>query len=266
MNYSVKSGNPEKQRVGCVIVGIYDRRKPSEAAETLDQACGGAISSALRRGDLDGKSGRSLILHNLPHMFCDRVLLVGLGRERDFDEAAFRKACALAARTVRNTGAIDAVSYLTHLPVKNRPLDQGFHWNVRQATLATQDEFYRFDACRGSKAKSDLPKYKLERLTFDVPRRSDLPEAERGLKEALAISAGVTLTKNLGNLPPNLCTPTHLAEQAQQLAREHASIKTRVLEREDLEKLGMGAFLSVTRGSRQPPKLILLQYSQGARG
>ena len=261
MNYFVKSSNPEKQRVGCVVVGIFDRRKPTAAAAALDKAAGGALGSALRRGDLDGKAGQTLVLHHVPKIYADRVLLVGLGRERDFDEAAYRRACLTAARAVRNTGAIDAVSYLTHLPVRNR----GFDWNVRQAVLVAQDEYYRFDAFRGDKAREDRTPQRLNRLTFDVPRRSDLPAGERGLAEGRAIGAGVALTKNLGNTPPNVCTPGWLAEQAQQLARQHG-LKVRVLEREEMEKLGMGSFMAVAQGSRQPPKLIVLEYLHGPKG
>ena len=262
MDYFVKSSNPEKQRVGCVIAGIFDRRNPSEAAAALDQASGGAIGTALRRGDLDGKAGQTLTLHHLPKLYCDRVLLVGLGREREFDEAAYRKACRAAARAVRLTGAVDAVSYLTHLAVKGRDV----HWNVRQALLAADEEYYRFDAFRGEKARQELPDYKLERLTFDVPRRSDLPAAERALKEGLAMAVGAGLARDLGNTPPNVCTPAHLAAQARQLARQHPAIKARVLERAELQKLGAGAFLAVAQGSREPPKLIVLEYAQGARG
>jgi leucyl aminopeptidase len=262
MNYYVKSSNPEKQRVGCVIVGVNDRRKLTEAAATLDQAAGGAIGTALRRGDLDGKAGQTLVLHHVPKIYGDRILLVGLGRERDFNEAAYRKACQAAARAVRTTGAIDAVSYLTHLPVKGRGID----WSVRQAVLAAQDEYYRLDAFRGEKPREDRAQNRLGRLTFDVPRRSDLPAAEAGLREGLAIGGGVTLAKNLGNTPPNVCTPTYLAEQALALAKQHGAIKVKVLGRDDMEKLGMGALLAVAQGSRQPPKLIVLEYWHGAKG
>jgi len=261
MHHLVKSGNPAKQRTGCVIVGVFDRRALTDPAGALDKASGNALGSALRRGDLDGKSGQTLVLHHVPKLSCDRVLLVGLGRERDFNEAAYRKACAAAARAVRATGAIDAVSYLTHLPVKGRDLA----WNVREASLTAQDEFYRFDAYRGEKAKDDLPALRLERLTFDVPSRSDLPAAEAALAEAQAVGAGVALTKNLGNTPPNVCTPAWLADQAQQLARQHPSIKVRVLDRNELKKQGMGAFLAVAQGSRQPPRLIVLEYLHGAK-
>jgi leucyl aminopeptidase len=264
MEYFVKSGNPEKQRVACVIVGIYDRRTPSDPAEVIDKAADGLIGGIMRRGDMDGKLGSTLVLHNVPGVFADRVLLVGLGKQRDFDETAFRKANVAAARALRGaTGAIDAVSYLTHLEVKGRD----FHWNVQQATLVTEDAYYRFDAMKGAQAREALPAYKLERLTFDVPRRSDLPSGEKGLAEALAIAKGVALAKDLGNLPGNVCTPSYLAETGLKLAAESGGlISTRILEEADMEKLGMGSLLSVSRGSRQPAKLIVMEYRQGPAG
>jgi leucyl aminopeptidase len=261
MDYFVKSGNPEKQRVACVIVGIFDRRSLTPAAETLDKASNGQIASILRRGDMDGKLGTTLVLHNIAGSFADRVMLVGLGRERSFDEAAFRKAIAASSRTLRNTGSIDAVSYLTHQPLKGRD----YQWNVQQAVLVTEDAYYRMDECRGEQSRAELPSYKLERYTFDVPRRSDLPSGERGLAEGLAIAKGVAYTKTLGNLPGNLCTPSYLAEQAQQMAKRYP-LKTRVLETAEIERLGMGSFLSVAKGSRQPPKLIVMEYLHGAQG
>jgi leucyl aminopeptidase len=262
MHSLVKSGHPAKQRAGCVIVGIFDRRTLSEPAAALDKASGNALGSALRRGDLDGKAGTTLVLHHVPKLLADRVLLVGLGRERDFDAAAYRKACAAAARALRATGAIDAVSYLTHLPVKGRDVAA----TVRDGALAMADEFYRFDGFRGAKAREELPVLRLERLTFDVPKRSDLPAAEAALTQAEAIAAGMAFTKDLGNTPPNVCTPSWLGEQAKALGREHRSVKVKVLGRDEMKKLGMGAFLAVAQGSRQPPRLIVLEYFHGAKG
>ncbi|HEX4872179.1 MAG TPA: leucyl aminopeptidase [Nevskiaceae bacterium] len=261
MEYFVKSGNPEKQRVACVIVGVYDRRTLSEAAEILDKVSDGALASVMRRGDIDGKPGQTLVLHSVPGTFADRVMLVGLGRERSFDEAAFRKANAAAARALQGLGAIDAVSYLTQLPVRGHD----FHWNVQQALLATEESFYRFDECKGAKAREEIHLPKLERLTFDVPRRSDLPAGEAGMSEALAVAAGQRLAKDLGNLPGNRCTPTYLAETAVKLGQEHG-FKTKILEAGDCEKLGMASFLSVARGSRQPPKFIVMEYLKGPKG
>ncbi|MGH8562417.1 MAG: leucyl aminopeptidase, partial [Nevskiales bacterium] len=171
-----------------------------------------------------------------------------------------RKANTAAARALQATGAIDAVSILTELTVKNRDPQ----WKTKQALLATDERFYRFDTCKGDSAPRH--KTKLERLTFNLERRSDLPAGELGLREALAISRGVAFAKDLGNLPGNICTPAYLAEQARELGKRHNKIRVRVLEQPEMEKLGMGALLSVAKGSRQPPKFIVMEYLAGNKG
>lgn len=262
MEFLVKSGSPEKQRVGCVVVGIFERRKPSSQAQALDAASGGVIASVMRRGDMDGAPGTTALIHNLPEdMFCDRILLVGCGRQQDFDRAAYRKACAAAASRLDTMGGVDAAHYLTELSIKAQ---DDYAWNVKQALLVTAQAFYRFEACRGAGYKKQ--QRKLSRLVFQVPRRLHLRAAERAIDEACAIADGISLTRDLGNMPANLCTPTWLAEQAKGLSREHPSISTKVLDEAQMEKLGMGALLGVSRGSSQPAKLIVLEYMQGAKG
>lgn len=259
MEFLVKSGSPEKQRVGCVVVGIYDRRKPSSQAQVLDDASDGAIGSIMRRGDMDGKLGQTALLHGLDKtMFCDRILLVGCGKERNFDERNYRKAVRAAAKRLDAIGGVDAAHYLTEMNVKGR---DDYRWQVKQALLVTQDVFYRFEACRGK----DYRKHerKLNRLIFQVPRRSDLPAGERGVREGEAIADGVNYAKDLGNLPGNICTPSYLAEQAHSLAKQYSTIKTSVLEEAQMEQLGMGALLAVSRGSREPAKLIVMEYMRG---
>ena len=91
MEFSIKSGSPERIRAGCVIVGVYEPRKLTAAGAALDRATRGQLAAALKRGDMEGKPGTTLMLHQLPRVAAARVLLVGLGRERDFDDAKFRE-------------------------------------------------------------------------------------------------------------------------------------------------------------------------------
>src|SRR5688572_10462475 len=98
MEFSIKSGSPEKGRTGCVVVGVFEGRKLSESCKAIDAAAKGAVTEVLRKGDLEGGLGKTLLLHNLAGVPADRVLLVGLGRERDFGEAAFRTAMSAAMR------------------------------------------------------------------------------------------------------------------------------------------------------------------------
>ncbi len=258
MEFNVKSGNPEKQRSACVVVGVFEPRRLSAAAEQLDEASGGFITNLVRRGDMEGKAGQTLMLYNVPNALCDRVLLVGCGKERDFNLRQYRKAVATATRALNEGGAMEGTFYLTELPIKGRDS----RWKMTQAVLAAEDALYRFEQL---KSKKSDPRRPLRKLTLSVPSRRELADAEEGVRIGQAMAHGVALAKDLGNLPGNVCTPSYLADQARGLAKQFKRVKAQVLERSDMEKLGMGALLSVSRGSRQPPKLIVLEYRGGAK-
>jgi len=256
MEYSVKSGNPEKQRSSCVVVGVFESRRLSAAAAALDKASDGFISGIVRRGDMEGTAGQALLLTHVPNVLCDRVLLIGCGKERDFDERAYRRAVATMASKLGECGATEAVSYLSDLSVKGRDAA----WRVRDGVQTVAASLYRFDHL---KSKKDSPRRPLKRVIFSVPSRRELAAGEEAVRVANAIIAGVNLAKDLGNLPGNVCTPTYLAERGLTLAEQFDSISAEVLGRAEMEQLGMGSLLSVARGSRQEPKLIVLRY-QGA--
>jgi leucyl aminopeptidase len=258
MEFTIKSGSPEKQRSACVVVGVFDNRKLSLSAELIDRASNGYISEIIRRGDMEGKLGATLLLHNVRGTLADRVLLVGLGKERDFRDKEFRQAIRAAVKLLNETGSYEAVIYLTEEKVKRREVA----WRVEHAVVVAMDAVYRFDQMKSTPAEVRRP---LRKLTLSVPQRSDLAAGETAAARGLAISHGIELARDLGNLPGNVCTPTYLAERAQELGKEFPDIKVTVLERAELEQLGMGSFLSVTNGSEQPPRFIVLEYDQSQR-
>ena len=257
MEFTIKSGSPEKQRSACVVVGVFDNRKPSLSAELIDRASNGYISEIIRRGDMEGKLGATLLLHNVRGTLADRVLLVGLGKERDFREREFRSAIRAAVRLLNETGSYEAVVYLTEEKVKRREVA----WRVEHAVVVAMEAVYRFDQMKSQPADVRRP---LRKLTLSVPQRSDLTSGEAAAARGLAIAHGMDLARDLGNLPGNICTPTHLAERAQALAQE-LGFKCEVFDRAKLEELKMGSFLSVTNGSDQPPKFIVLEYFGGPK-
>ena len=257
MEFTIKSGSPEKQRSACVVVGVFDNRKPSLSAELIDRASNGYISEIIRRGDMEGKLGATLLLHNVRGTLADRVLLVGLGKERDFREREFRSAIRAAVRLLNETGSYEAVVYLTEEKVKRREVAS----RVEHAVVVAMESVYRFDQMKSQPADVRRP---LRKLTLSVPQRSDLTAGEAAAARGLAIAHGMDLARDLGNLPGNICTPAHLAERAQALAQE-LGFKCEVFERGKLEELKMGSFLSVTNGSDQPPKFIVLEYFGGPK-
>jgi leucyl aminopeptidase len=255
VEFSIKSGSPEKQRTACVVVGIFESRKLSLPAELLDNAARGYLSDLLRRGDMEGKAGSTLLLHKVPGTEAERILLVGLGKEREFRENEYRAAVASAVRTLNETGGFDGTIYLTELPVKKRDVA----WRVRQAVQVAEETLYRFDQM---KSKKDDVRRPLRKLTFCVERRTELAIAEKSLTEGQAIASGMSFMKNLANLPGNVCTPTYLAEQAKSMAQEHG-LQVEVLGRAEMEQLGMHSLLAVAKGSHQPPQFIVVKYQGG---
>ncbi|MDN0076562.1 leucyl aminopeptidase [Crenobacter sp. SG2303] len=252
MEFNIKSGSPEKQRVACVIVGVYESRKLSFAADLLDRTANGFISDVLRRGDMEGKLGTTLLLHSLPHSLCDRVLLVGLGKEREFRAKEYREAIRASIKALTLTSANEAVSYLTELNIKKHDVE----WMIEQATVVTLDTLYRFDQF---KTQGKEPAKEPRKLTLAVPRRSDLADGEKGLVRGLAIGHGMSFAKDLGNLPGNVCTPRYLADQAKSMA-ESLGAEVNIFDEAAIAELKMESFLSVAKGSDEPPRFIELKY------
>jgi leucyl aminopeptidase len=258
VEFSIKSRSPEKQRGACVVVGVFDSRKLTPAAAALDKAADGYIAGILDRGDMNGEVGSSLLLQNVPGTLCDRVLLIGLGKEKEFHEKEFAKAIRTALKAINETGATDASIYLCELPVRKRSLA----WRIRQSAMIAQEAAYKFDQF---KSKKDDTRRPLNKLIFCIDRRNELALAEEALAQGLAIAEGMSLARDLGNLPPNICHPTHIAELAQAMAGEF-KLDCEILERTDMEKLGMHSLLAVAQGSHQPPKLIVLSHKGGKAG
>src|SRR2546422_2934209 len=252
MEFSIKTLSPETAKTGCVVLGVYAEKELTPPARRVDQRSRGALRAAL--ADLSGKTGSTLLLRGLPNVAAERVLLVGLGARKEFGEAAYRDAVRAAANALRELGAKEAVLFLVDLKVNDRALS----WNLRQAVLGTREAFYRFDQLKSQKKS---PEPALAKVTLPLPPAAALAQA---LAEAQATADGMELARTLGNLPSNICTPTYLAEQAKKLAQQF-KLQLEVLERKDMEKLGMGAFLAVTSASHQPPKLIVLRYSGAAK-
>jgi leucyl aminopeptidase len=263
VEFSIRTLSPEGAKTGCLVLGVHQADgagAPSltRAAAAANRAARGRLASLLAHGDLSAKAGSTLLLHGVPGLAAERVLLVGLGTHKDFTERAFRDAVRGAAKALLETGARDAVLCLVDTKVGRRPMA----WNVRQAVLGLREAAYRFDQLKtqGKPPALALAEVTLATQVAQVPR-----EARDALHEAVATADGVALARTLGNLPPNICTPSYLAEEARKLARQF-KLGVEILERRDMERLKMGALLAVTRGSHQPPKLIVLRYAGGRKG
>ncbi|MCP5245010.1 MAG: leucyl aminopeptidase [Burkholderiales bacterium] len=252
MEFGIKVASLDKQRGACMVVGVFESRKLTDAAKTLDSLSNGYIKDIISQGDMEGKANTTLLLHKVPNVQCKRVLLVGLGKEQEFKDSVFINVVQTAFRALQNTGTTDCVIYLSDVPVHKRDAA----WKVMQIAKLAVESNYRFDKL---KSKPDENKKTLRKITIGIEDRADMAACEVALSQGAAIAHGMSLAKDLGNLAPNICTPTYLADQAKELAKTY-KLKVTVLDMKAMEKQGMGALLAVARGSHQPAKLIVLEY------
>ena len=256
MEFVVKSVSPETLKTATLVVAVTEDRILSDAATKLDTLSGGAITAALKRGDLPGKVGQSLLLHTLPNLKADRVLLVGVGKDAELSDRQFRKVVTGALNVLKGLGGSDAVIALGDLAVKNRDT----YGKVRLLVETLADGEYVFDRFKSQKAEPRA----LKKITL-LTSKAALADTERAATHAAAIATGMAFTRDLGNLPPNVCHPSYLAEEAKALGKEHKHLKVDILDEKKLKELGMGAFLAVAQGSEQPPRLIVMNYQGGKK-
>ncbi|AOT07161.1 leucyl aminopeptidase [Pseudoalteromonas luteoviolacea] len=254
MEFSVKSGSPEKQRSACIVVGVYEPRRLSPVGEQLDKISEGYISNLLRRGDLEGKPGQVLLLHHVPNVLSERVLLVGCGKERELDDKQYKQIISKTINTLNETGSMEAVCFLTEQHVKGRDT----YWKVRQAVETTQDCLYTFNQLKSKKSEARRP---LRKIVFNVPTRRELTIGENAIEHGLAIAAGAKLCKDVANMPPNICNPRYLGEQAELLANEFDNVTVNLVGEKEMEELGMHSYLAVGRGSENESVMSVIHYT-----
>jgi len=256
MKISVTTSDPCALTADCLIVGIQQDTPVTGLAAAVNRATKGLVKRLLDHNDMDGTAGRCVMLPLDTGVNAQRLLLVGLGKAskgRDFETAVRR-----AAETLGHSGSRNAVFALTSSGRRAAETAQ-------QARLVAQgfsDAQYRFDQMQSHKDKRPAT---LTRLTLAVAKGKHVASARQGVREGNAIAAGLKLARDLGNLPGNICTPTYLAQQARKLGRSHA-LKVTVLDESRMKTLKMGSLLSVSQGSRQPAKLIVMEYRGAQRG
>jgi leucyl aminopeptidase len=256
LQFSLASTAPETVDAPCVVVGVYEGGVLSSAAARIDSAADGAIKRQVESGDITGKGGSASMLFAPTGIAAKRVLVMGLGQQKGFDAARYQRVNADAARALGRLPIDGAVSYLTEIDVPGRDVA----WRARTAVLAADHASYRYTATSKPREKSAQPE--LASLAFAASA-----EAQAGLDQGVAIAEGVRFARELANLPPNICNPAYIADQAQAFAAAHSeAVSCRVLDHEEMEKLGFGSLLAVGRGSVNKPRLIALEYKGGAEG
>jgi len=257
MRFYAVSGSAARRRTDCAIVGLYESGALTTAAAQLDAALGGRIGRLVKRRDARGKLGECTLL-DADHGPCQRVLLVGLGKKESFGRKQYKKALLAASAAIAKTGTRDALSWLSSEAIAATDA----YYRGRLAAESVGSALYRVPAIRSTR-QPPLPA--LKSFGIALPEKDQLRDAERGLAHGQGIAAGAALTRDLANLPANVCTPSYLARQARELAGQYKTVRAEVHDEKELKRLKMGAFLSVTAGTAEPARLIVLRHAGGKK-
>lgn len=255
MKFSATRQSTAAINTPCLVVGIFKDAVPAGAGADIDQATGGLLERLRRRGDVGAKAGAARMLFDVDGIKADRILLVGCGKQEAFDARKYLRVCRAAAKALTQTPSETAVTALAQLPV----IDRESRWCVEHAVLETAYGAYRYTATQSKPAKAGHGT-RLKAVKVLGPQGTG-----RIVASAAAVAAGVDTARELGNLPPNICTPTYLRDTARKLGRKYDRVAVSVKDRKALEKEGFGALLAVAQGSSTPPFLITMRYTGDAK-
>lgn len=252
-------GEAERLKTELLVIGLFSSGPLGGSARRLDDTTAGRLSRVVARGELDETPGATLLLHHLPGSAAARTLLVSLGRREAFSDRAYWRALAATAKVITENVVSEAVVTLAENEVPRRSLS----WRVQQAGQHLADGSYNF-FLPGPNAPGQRVRGRPMRSIMLLLPETLTSELVLALRQGIAVAEGVALAKDLGNLPGSICTPDFLAKTARDMGKEFG-FAVEVLERRELEALGMGAFLQAGSGSANPCKLIVMQ-PHGRRG
>jgi leucyl aminopeptidase len=232
----------------CMIIPTFSSSSKGGAFKHIDQKSKGALSKAAKKIKNIAEPSTCSLLTDVNNIAAQRVLILGLGKASDLNVKKYAAGIANAIKAAKAAGATEASIACGE--------DVSF---IKEAVISASETNYVFDDCKSTKSIAKP----LAKVRFVMSERKNVKAATKAAAQGLAIANGMTLAKTLSNLPGNICTPTYLADAASDLARGKRKLKTTILNEAQMKKLGMGSLLSVSRGSRQPAKLIVMEYKGG---
>ncbi len=253
MKVKVSQGSIQESKADTIIVNLFEGvTTPVGATGAVDKALRGAISEIIASGDFEGKAGQVAVLYPRSTIPAQRVLVVGLGKAEEFDLEGVRRAAALAIKRAQELKAKEVATIVHGGGIAGLPITTAAQATVEGSLLTT----YRYEAAK----KEINEKQGVESLTIVEYSQEKVADIEQSILIGEAIAAGVALARDLVNMPPNVATPTRMAQAAEEIAISH-HMKITIGDRKWASEQKMGAFLAVAKGAGEPPKFIVLEHN-----
>jgi len=256
MNFQAKAADFSQLKTDCLVLGVSEASAQSAAFSAIDKQLNGLLSGLSSSGDLKTGLGQSVLLPAV-NKDCKRILAVGLGKTNELTRDQFQKLCFCVAGKLYAKSIKAATVMLDDVTVT----DADSAWKASHFAREVMLSAYQYDATLSQKKPAKV----LRSVTYFIADKKDLAAAKTGLTQGQGIGTGMNFTRELGNLPANICTPAYLAGQARNLARGQTKLRVKILKEKEMRELGMGSLLSVSAGSDQEAHLIVMEYKGGSK-
>ena len=241
----VEKARIDQKQTSLLVIGVFEGDQDFPHSKDLDPSVSSSIRETLENKEFRGIFGSSIVVYTLGKGPMKKIMLLGLGKREKFTDESARICAGNATRKAQELG----IKEFSMLQFSN--LDDGL---VEAMTEGTALALYSFDKYKEAKE----PTSKIEEVTILI--NSDSLRFQSVVEKANILVEAVNFARDIGNLPPNDCPPAHLASIAVSLAQDYG-IKARIMDRYELENMGMGGIVAVGKGSNNPPKLIVLEYT-----
>jgi leucyl aminopeptidase len=256
MKYSIKAGATDKINSDCIVVVVWNKGSLSEEAQLADKASNKGISKIVRTEDFTGKLGQTHIAYNPIGLKSKRLLLVGGGDSKKLDAKKAAELLAAALKTAFECNATSIHFAIASLEVKG----QNAPWACQRLAQEAEVASYKYNETKSKKSKAVSAKL----ISVSPAKGARRKSLEDALKAGAAIGSGINRARHLGNLPGNICTPSYLANEATALGKKYSALSVKILGEKQMSRLKMGSLLSVSAGSAEEAKLIVMEY-KGAK-
>lgn len=252
MKFTLNTTPAPELDTACLAIGVLEDTPLSGSARLLDESSGGELSRLIKSGDISTDWKDNTLLHGLKGVKAKRIMVLGFGEPEKFDAVRYDVACMSAGSFLRDHVTTSVHICFHEVAIESDTGENQAQWRLRQAAVNLHRANYRYTATKPPKDYDNDP---LASASFNAGE-----DYQPTLDEAEGLAKGYLRSRELGNLPPNICNPAYLANTAQSFTEMYDNVSVEILDEEQMSELKMSALLAVGRGSKNSSKLIVLKY------
>nr|WP_159714934.1 leucyl aminopeptidase [Blochmannia endosymbiont of Camponotus nipponensis] len=258
IEFSVTENHLESYPSSCVVSGIFEETRLFPSTKKIDDISKGYISALLNHNVLNGKVAQTLLLYDIPYLPNKHIILIGCGKKSDFNENCYKKLIRKMILFCKEISILRILCCLSEFNIKG----YNNYWKIRQTIEIINEELYVFNKFKKNKTKLNTT---LHEIILHIPHKNELPSCKQSIKDGLSIAQGIKIAKDLGNMPPNFCTPDYLVNKVHELSN-HTNVTINIIDALKMKKLGMYAYLAVGQGSSYSPTMPIIKYNGHPEG